>query len=278
MRKNNQTTMQSEIFIVLMIVAILLFIIGSVTLTNIKEEKEKLAEQKISLQDVLSKYNIDKDEANKLKKIIDKLEKEKIILEGQKISLQEILQKYTLDKDEVDKLKKIVEKFEKHKQPPLITLDEASGYAFNSGLANLSDEFQKNLYKMITKIKTYAQKYNCDTIEVYGYTDGQPFASVNGTAKFDKELHLCLENSGCEINKIKPSSNLELGMQRAVSVANFLKSNLLPEQNIKIVRPYSGGQFINSNGKIAPISNSFSNSSRRRIEIRLSRSRDFKSK
>jgi len=233
MRKNNQTTMQSEIFIVLMIVAILLFIIASVTLTNIKEEKE-------SLQEILSEYNIHKDEASKLKKIIDKLKK--------------------------------------HKQPPLITLDEASGYAFNSGLANLSTKFRKNLRKMIRKIKRYAQKYNCDTIEVYGYTDGQPFASINGTAKFDKELHLCLANSGCNINKIQPSSNLELGMQRAISVANFLKSNLYSDPNIKIVRPYSGGQFIDSNGKIAPLSNTYSNSSRRRIEIRLSRSRDLKSK
>lgn len=233
MRKNNQTTMQSEIFIVLMIVAILLFIIASLTLTNIKEEKEEL-------QKILSEYNIHKDEADKLKKIIDKLKK--------------------------------------HKQPPLITLDEASGYAFNSGLANLSIKFRTNLRKIIKKIKIYANKYHCDTIEVYGYTDGQPFASVNGTAKFDKELHLCLAHSGCDINKIKPSSNLELGMQRAVSVANFLKSNLSHDQHIRIVRPYSGGQFIDSNGKIASLYNSSSNSSRRRIEIRLSRSKDLKSK
>ena len=79
----------------------------------------------------------------------------------------------------------------------------------------------------------------------------------------------------CDIDKIKSSSNLELGMQRAVSVVEFLKSRLLNRSYIKTIRPYSGGQLIDSNGEIADSNDTSSNSSRRRIEIRLSRSRDL---
>jgi len=200
MSRRENTTMQSEIFIVLMIVMILLFIITSLYLAQLKE----------------------------------------------------------------------------HQQPPLIVLNEAQGYSFQSSSASLNATFKGQLTaSIVQKITKFAKEHKCDIVEVYGYTDVQPFSNSNRGNSFDGALHRCL-NEGCDIDKIQASSNLELGMKRAVSVVNFLKPRLLVDgSNIKIIRPYSAGQFIDERGEIASLENRANNKLRRRIEIRLSRSSDF---
>jgi flagellar motor protein MotB len=201
MNRRENTTMQSEIFIVLMIVMILLFIITSLYLAKLKE----------------------------------------------------------------------------HQQPPLIVLDEAHGYSFASSSATLNREFQKQLSSsVVEKIKRFSKEHKCDIVEVYGYTDAQPFSINRQDPTFDNSLHHCLRE-GCDIQAIQASSNLELGMKRAISVVMFLKKQLLEKNSsIKIIRPYSAGEFIDERGEIATMKGSKSNSLRRRIEIRLSRSRDFR--
>lgn len=200
MSRRENTTMQSEIFIVLMIVMILLFIITSLYLAQLKE----------------------------------------------------------------------------HQQPPLIVLNEAQGYSFQSSSASLNATFKGQLTaSIVQKITKFAKEHKCDIVEVYGYTDVQPFSNSSRGNRFDNALHRCL-NQGCDIDKIQASSNLELGMKRAVSVVNFLKPRLLVDgSNIKIIRPYSAGQFIDERGEIASLENRANNKLRRRIEIRLSRSSDF---
>jgi len=227
MKNINQNTMKSEIFIILMIFAILLFIAVFQTLENIEKEKSEL-EEKIS--------------------------------------------EYLHIKKDYKKIKKALTKLKENQQPPLIVLKDAEGYSFNSNSATLTNEFKNKLInEILNKIEMYADEYNCDIVEVYGYTDGEPFTQKSGTVYFDKKLHLCLLN-GCNIDTIKSSSNLELGMQRAVSVVSTLNPLVKSSSHIKIIRPYSGGQFIDANGTIANIEDDVTNSFRRRIEIRLSRS------
>lgn len=200
MNRQENTTMQSEIFIVLMIVMILLFIITSLYLAQLKQ----------------------------------------------------------------------------HQQPPLIVLDEAHGYSFHSSSASLNRKFQNQLSSLvINKIQTFAKEHKCDIVEVYGYTDTQPFSKNIKGDRFDQKLHKCL-TVGCDIDKIQASSNLELGMKRAVSVVGFLKPKLITKNSvIKIIRPYSSGQFIDEKGEISLVENVRRNKLRRRIEIRLSRSKDL---
>jgi len=201
-RNQNSSTMQSEIFIVLMIVMVLLFIITSFYISKLKE----------------------------------------------------------------------------HQQPPLIVLDEAHGYSFSSSSASLNPRFKKSIdSNVIQQIERFAKKYKCDIVEVYGYTDGRPFSKgVNSRKSFDKSLHECLIN-GCDIDQIQASSNLELGMKRAVSVVDFLKPKLIRKDSpIKIIRPYSGGGFIDEVGRVSLMEEVSNNKLRRRIEIRLSRWRDLR--
>jgi len=227
MSKSNQATMQSEIFIVLMIFAILLFIVVFQTLEETKEEREKL---------------------------------------------NEIISKYHLTPNEVKDLQHTMELLRKHQQPPLIKV-EVNKFSFISGSAKLSEDFKIVLTKKVTKIREYLGKYSCDMVEIYGYTDGEPYPNSGGV-NFDEMAHNCLASIyDCNI---KSSSNLELGMARAISVRNFLKSKL-SYSSIKIFRPYSGGEFIDSNGEISKIYDKFSNPKRRRIEIRVTRTRDVTS-
>ena len=201
-RSQNSSTMQSEIFIVLMIVMVLLFIITSFYISRLKE----------------------------------------------------------------------------HQQPPLIVLDEAHGYSFSSSSATLNQTFKVSLTaSVIEKIEQFAKKYKCDIVEVYGYTDGKPFSkNIVGGSSFDKSLHRCLVD-GCNMESIQASSNLELGMKRAVSVVNFLKPKLVKKgSTIKIIRPYSGGGFIDEVGRVALLDEVSNNRLRRRIEIRLSRWKDLR--
>ena len=172
-----------------------------------------------------------------------------------------------------------ISRLKEHQQPPLIVLDEAHGYSFSSSSALLSNNFSNQLEKtIIQEIQSFSKKYKCDTVEVYGYTDGQPFSvnTARSTQSFDKALHTCLVEQSCDIDAIQASSNLELGMKRAVSVVDFLKPRLLNSKSyIKTIRPYSGGAFIDAKGKIAKIDDRVGDKERRRIEIRLSRSRDL---
>jgi flagellar motor protein MotB len=201
MNRRENTTMQSEIFIVLMIVMILLFIITSLYLAKLKE----------------------------------------------------------------------------HQQPPLIVLDEAQGYAFHSSSASLNQKFKTQLTSSVVQtIQRFSKEHKCDIVEVYGYTDAQPFSTNSRGKRFDTALHRCLSDEGCDIDQIQASSNLELGMKRAVSVVDFLKPRLMGEGSaIHIIRPYSAGQFIDEHGAVASMDNQTGNKLRRRIEIRLSRSKDF---
>ncbi|SFV66234.1 hypothetical protein MNB_SV-14-1498 [hydrothermal vent metagenome] len=173
-----------------------------------------------------------------------------------------------------------ISKLKEHQQPPLIVLDEAHGYSFSSSSALLNEKFIAELKKsVVKKIQKFSKEYKCDTVEVYGYTDGQPFSvnTIKTTQSFDNDLHRCLVDKDCNIDDIQASSNLELGMKRAVSVVDFLKPILLNKQSyIKTIRPYSGGAFIDAEGKIAKIDDRAGDKYRRRIELRLSRSRDLR--
>ena len=172
-----------------------------------------------------------------------------------------------------------ISKLKQHQQPPLIVLDEAHGYSFSSSSATLNSQFTLKLESSVIKnIKEFAKTYKCDVVEVYGYTDGQPFSKItSGRQFFDEDVHECLVR-GCDIDTIQTSSNLELGMKRAVSVVQFLQKKLIVSgTTIKTIRPYSGGAFIDAQGKIARVNATKRDRLRRRIEIRLSRSHDLRS-
>ena len=156
-----------------------------------------------------------------------------------------------------------------NQKPPLITLTESESYRFDTGSHKLSSKFKVELGKKIDEISIDIQKYNIDIIEVIGHTDGQPSP---GISNLDYKILQFNKSEEETIKSMKAGSNIDLGLLRALSVASFLE-NKLAEKNITLptITPYSAGSLINTNGKFSPADNK-SNSHRRRIEIRFTRS------
>ena len=170
-----------------------------------------------------------------------------------------------------------IHKIREKEQPPLIILDEAKNYSFKTGVGEISKHFQNKLQNdIIPYLEKMSEEYDCDVIEVYGYTDGQAYRyRYSKNNSMDKALLSYLENN--QFPELSASSNLELGMLRAAAIVYILKKSQENGhlKNIKIIRPYSGGQLILPNGTIASVYDNQPKAQRRRIELRLSRSRDL---
>ena len=323
MIRKSKSLMQSEIFIIIMIILVLLYIITTMyasqlerknhsltkeinstfeiininkelekkdkkikeqnsTIQKLKDEnnksKEILDDLNITYQAILKKYRdlnktyrTEKKEQNStIQKLKDENNKSKEILDDLNITYQAILKKYR-DLNKTYRTEK--QAWKKHKKPPLITLSEdKKDFRFGIGKAHLTKEYRTALLRdKFPELLDSIANYDCDVIEIYGYTDTQPFSKTNN---IDDKLHQCI-NSDCSIDKITTHSNLELGMKRAISIVNFLKQQQKQGFIRKdiIIKPYSAGQFIDENGKVAT-RKSQDNMKRRRIEIRLSRSKE----
>ena len=306
MRKKSKSLMQSEVFIIIMIIIALLYVIMTMYATGLETtiqnmdscvELEDLSDKNQSFKDSnpnicikLKDLNLSEEEEENLTTCVyledingsteDNLTicvnlKNLKDIDDMNKTIQEMNNSiHDLNKTLAETLGKYIDlnrTLQKNKKPPLITLSEdKKEFRFGAGKALLSAEyiraFKKEKLKEITESISI---YQCDTIEVYGYTDTQALKSKNMNLSIDANLHQCLID-GCSIDEIKFFSNLELGMKRAISIVLFLKS--LPELQGLTIKPYSAGQFIDENGKISNITKK-EIPKRRRIEIRLSRSK-----
>ena len=157
-----------------------------------------------------------------------------------------------------------------NQKPPLITLTETQSFRFDTGSHKLSDKFKYELKRKLDKITEDIVKYNIDTIEVIGHTDGQPSP---GGSNLDFEL---IRNNDTidsfNSTNFQAGSNMDLGLLRALAVASFLKNQLSNRSvDVPYITPYSAGSLIDIDGGFNPAIN-LSDSKRRRIEIRFTRS------
>lgn len=155
----------------------------------------------------------------------------------------------------------------KHSWPPIINLNEAAGYSFKSGSAELSDEFKNLLGTSIAdRLVKIIADYNVNLIEVIGHTDEQPL--FKRISNLDRTMNAVLEGDE-EIGKLVPADNAGLGLIRAMSVSMVLQN----DSRLKdiIIFSYSGAQLI-APERYQNDSDEFGVSeSRRRIEIRVRR-------
>lgn len=150
-------------------------------------------------------------------------------------------------------------------QPPLIVLSEADGYTFESGKADISAEFHRQIYEVIAyRVQMEAINCTCDVVEVIGHTDGQ---LVGTRSNLDRELSYAV-HFGATLN---PGSNADLGLMRAWAVANQLRRH--PATAHLRYYGFSAAQMIQPSGEYSLPGDIADRSERRRIEIRLRRSR-----
>lgn len=153
-----------------------------------------------------------------------------------------------------------------NEKPPLLRLTEEESFRFGSGSYTLSTEFLTSLDRRIPEIRETIDKYRIDSIEIIGHTDGQPSPGMSNL-----DVLLPRSTKVPALRGYLPGSNIDLGLLRAVSVANYLRTKLDPAGNRRLViRPYSAGSLIGNDGDYSP-ADTQNRPDRRRIEVRFTR-------
>ncbi len=152
--------------------------------------------------------------------------------------------------------------------PPVVVIQDSGGYQFDSGSANLPQELKSYITKdLVDRIEKISQQRNLYVVEIIGHTDGQ----VNfGGGNLDQQLEKVAQGKQ-SVDSLKPGSNADLGLMRALEVVKELQT--VQEQTGKLkgvqFRAYSAAQIQLPNGDFAPV-NRQGDPNRRRIEIRFS--------
>ncbi|HLG13308.1 MAG TPA: hypothetical protein VJH03_02135 [Blastocatellia bacterium] len=153
-------------------------------------------------------------------------------------------------------------------KPPIITLNEASGYTFDSGSPSLSGSFEQAIEKeIIPKLNNILKDYNVDVIEVIGHTDGQTVSTKRSNLDSDLEA-VALEKKSVE--SMIFGSNVDLGLLRAIAVAQYIKKKANGRLDNVRYRFYSAAQLIPPTATLQFVSRE-PDSTRRRIELRFTR-------
>lgn len=171
-------------------------------------------------------------------------------------------------------------------KPPIIEVEESEVRRFKSGSAAMDDQFRSGLWQ--SEFKTLAQEIlkrnagqrrNVDTLEVISHTDGQPVGG--GKGNLDEALPLLLSGENREIDLLKPGSNNDLGLMRALALKrawrDFVATQTEGRQELELisVRCYSAGQTLPANEAKNHSAEAYRepNEKSRRIEIRLTKLR-----
>lgn len=153
-----------------------------------------------------------------------------------------------------------------NEKPPLVPLTERESFRFSTGSYALGPDFRQALDRRLPEIREIIRKYRIDSVEVIGHTDGQPSPGMSNL-----DLLLPKANSSPALSGYNAGSNTDLGLLRALAVANELRLKLDPQGSRDlIIRPYSAGSLITPDGRYAP-ADTKERAERRRIELRFTR-------
>jgi hypothetical protein len=242
---NNSQKMQSELFIVLA----LIFLLVAVQLIPKNRQTEiDLGKSLDTIKGYESKLDFLKDSILKQSKIIDSLER--------KANLG---------------------------VPVFYLSEEEKKFRFSSGSYDLGYSYQIALDKKVKEIDSIASLYpEYNALEIIGHTDGQPIRGdnryYNNMDKQAADITYEFYYDGTHKSfKAIAGSNVDLGYLRAMSVATYVKKSSKKDsllQNIKYWFPYSAGSTLRKNGRISTYweakgERDINDASRRRIEIRL---------
>jgi outer membrane protein OmpA-like peptidoglycan-associated protein len=175
-------------------------------------------------------------------------------------------------------------------KPLVFDLEEASGFAFESGKADLPPEFKRKLREVIfPKIQAIVNEFKIDVMEAIGHTDGQPIrrrdvsdihsrrhpSVIPSQSNLDYKLNgfIVTPNAERTVQSLRFDSNADLALARALAVTVFLQSEFVHSGDKKLTslscRGYSGAQII------SPATNAIEGAfdkdqpTRRRIELRF---------
>ena len=155
--------------------------------------------------------------------------------------------------------------------PPIVKLsEEDTKFRFDSGSAALSATFRAAIRTEVAPlISKLSADCRCDLMEVVGHTDE---VRVDGASTLDDKLVAAVAHG--RTRGLSAGSNIDLGMMRAAAIVSELsdyRDSLFP--TVRRMIPLSAGQLVATSGAIITETGYANDRSRRRIEIRLTRSR-----
>jgi len=235
---------------------------------------EKLVDDFNSKNTDLNEYWMELVRAKELAKKLSKYNKlpDQLVSEIDKLlELEKLVEKYgSLDdvKAALDRLATNASSNKSNDKPPHIVLSEADGFFFDSGRAEIKQEFARKLKQTIIPQIVQAMKtYDVDIVEVIGHTDSQP---VGGHSSNLDSVFPSVIRGEKPIGGARSSDNAGLGLMRAVAVVRALIED--PSTKRFRILPFSAGQLIDTNEKLLIEEPSRGVDARRRIEIRLRKS------
>lgn len=169
-----------------------------------------------------------------------------------------------------------------NKPPNIQITEQKEEYRFAPGSSVMGPDFveglnQNEFARLAGEIVDRQEegRVKVDTLEIIGHTDGMP---IKRAGNLDQNLPEILVGTRSDISSLKPGSNNDLGLLRALAVRiqweRYIETHEHREilQKVKI-RCYSAGQTILPHAGANPIADDFRkpDSSARRIEMRLTR-------
>lgn len=152
--------------------------------------------------------------------------------------------------------------------PPVVVIQDSGEYQFDSGSASLPGGLKSYITtELVDRIERVSQQRNLYVVEIIGHTDGQ----VNfGRGNLDEQLEEVAQGEE-SISSLKPGSNADLGLMRALEVVKQLQTVQQQTGRLEGVQfhAYSAAQLQLPSGEFAQGDRN-PDAKRRRIEIRFS--------
>lgn len=233
-------------------------VIAKTVLENLRKSFPEVSTEQITreVEAMISENRALKIEASNLEKLKEELA----------AARADLLRLRTDLEDSAARLAELDGRGKPHEWPPIITLSEANKNFFQSGSAELTVAFADKLNTSISKqIAENLAAYGADIVEVIGHTDEQPLSRPKSNMDGNS---IAVLSSQKPVSALEPADNAGLGLARAISVANVLKSNA--SLSGVTVLPLSAAQLILP-GDTLTAGEAGNVESRRRIEIRIRR-------
>ncbi len=161
------------------------------------------------------------------------------------------------------------ERLRRQFQPILMLSEDRQEFRFQVGSPEVPPLFHSALERtIIPELARQVEKCDCDAIEVIGHTDS---LHIKGSrSNLDREMAESFSDN--RLSRLKPGSNMDLGMLRALAIVKILEDSGAFPEDFNFF-PYSAGQMILLDPKLLEDDRSRADPQRRRIEIRTFRRR-----
>ena len=224
-----------------------------VSLNQSENQLEELEKQIADLQRLLRRRD------RSISSLEGKLTAKDAVVEDLQTQVRNFGNKISSLNSEVDRLKSA---------PPVVVIENSGEFQFTSGSANLPSSLKNYIQtELVGKIEQITEARGIYVVEVIGHTDGQ--VNFNGVSNLDQNLeNVALGNE--PISELKPGSNADLGLMRALEVVKQLQEIQNQGRLTGLeFRAYSAAQLLLPDGKFSKVQRK-PDAKRRRIEIRFS--------